>query len=433
MNRKDLDALSELYVSLYGEENLNEAPGGPARFWDSNMGRFVANVGRTAGDVRDVLYGDPSGRASQVARQRLAQRVTGKPVTEYPDQRAARIAKSQDAAIAAAKPKPPTKNPPKPTGTPPAPPAGSPPRPAASSTVLAKKGGVEGKLDKATGKFTSGAFSSAEKSRYASVAAQNAARNAVPKPPAQTSTPTQTPKPSSYNPLMQKTFGYQTGNAPDQIAKASQGVSQATSDAAFARSKQLATQLGAQATVGNLAGINNKKPNPAMKEQSHEWTSAKTLRDIAEAYQSVYEAKANDGNLANNYPPYDKVTRGDVIAGRLGKDEMGGKRKSVKKEEVELVDEKYMGFKALKASIAARGGVSDPGAVAASIGRKKYGKEKFQKAAAKGRKLGEEHKIYEIVSSYLLENNFASSQENADAIIENMSENWMVQILEETN
>ena len=35
--------------------------------------------------------------------------------------------------------------------------------------------------------------------------------------------------------------------------------------------------------------------------------------------------KPNDGNLANNYPPYDKVTRGDVVAGRRGKDQMGGK------------------------------------------------------------------------------------------------------------
>ena len=40
--------------------------------------------------------------------------------------------------------------------------------------------------------------------------------------------------------------------------------------------------------------------------------------------------KENDGDLANNAKPYDKVTRGDVIAGRLGKDEMGGK--NVKKE-----------------------------------------------------------------------------------------------------
>ena len=47
--------------------------------------------------------------------------------------------------------------------------------------------------------------------------------------------------------------------------------------------------------------------------------------------------KKNDGNLANNAKPYDKVTRGDVVAGRLGKDEMGGKKKpskpSAKKEE----------------------------------------------------------------------------------------------------
>lgn len=47
----------------------------------------------------------------------------------------------------------------------------------------------------------------------------------------------------------------------------------------------------------------------------------------------------------------------------------------------------YVGFDKLKKKIAARGGVSDPGAVAASIGRKKYGKSRFQKAAAKGKKM----------------------------------------------
>ena len=47
--------------------------------------------------------------------------------------------------------------------------------------------------------------------------------------------------------------------------------------------------------------------------------------------KKVEEAsKPNDGNLANNYPPYDKVTRGDVIAGALGKDHMGGKKKKMK-------------------------------------------------------------------------------------------------------
>jgi hypothetical protein len=55
----------------------------------------------------------------------------------------------------------------------------------------------------------------------------------------------------------------------------------------------------------------------------------KALRDKAK--QKVQEAKKpNDGNLANNYPPYDKVTRGDIIAGALGKDQMGGKKKVTK-------------------------------------------------------------------------------------------------------
>ena len=51
------------------------------------------------------------------------------------------------------------------------------------------------------------------------------------------------------------------------------------------------------------------------------------------------------------------------------------------------LDEKYVGFDKLKKKIAAKGGVSDPGAVAAAIGRKKYGKKKFQKHASKGKKM----------------------------------------------
>jgi hypothetical protein len=48
----------------------------------------------------------------------------------------------------------------------------------------------------------------------------------------------------------------------------------------------------------------------------------------------------------------------------------------------------YIGFSRLKSQIAARGGVRDPGAVAAAIGRRKYGKRRFQSAAARGQKLG---------------------------------------------
>ena len=45
--------------------------------------------------------------------------------------------------------------------------------------------------------------------------------------------------------------------------------------------------------------------------------------------------EGNDGNLANNAKPYDKVTQGDVVAGRLGKDEQGGKAKKAKEEKVD--------------------------------------------------------------------------------------------------
>src|SRR5271166_6652061 len=48
---------------------------------------------------------------------------------------------------------------------------------------------------------------------------------------------------------------------------------------------------------------------------------------------------------------------------------------------------KYEGFKAVEES-ARKSGASDPAAVAAAAGRKKYGKEAFQAAAAKGKKMG---------------------------------------------
>lgn len=57
------------------------------------------------------------------------------------------------------------------------------------------------------------------------------------------------------------------------------------------------------------------------------------------------------------------------------------------KEEIDL-EEKYSGFEKTKKALAAKG-AKDPAALAAWIGRKKYGKEKFQKAAAEGKKLKE--------------------------------------------
>ena len=69
------------------------------------------------------------------------------------------------------------------------------------------------------------------------------------------------------------------------------------------------------------------------------------------------------------------------------------KQKSKLQESIDTVNEKYMGFKKVAAAAKA-GGAKDPDAVAAAIGREKYGKEKFQKAAATGKKLGEEQTTY---------------------------------------
>jgi hypothetical protein len=68
------------------------------------------------------------------------------------------------------------------------------------------------------------------------------------------------------------------------------------------------------------------KPTYGMKN-GEKFDNRPKEKDVDESLGlGVYEAKKKgDGNLANNAKPYDKVTRGDVIAGRLGKDEKGGK------------------------------------------------------------------------------------------------------------
>lgn len=56
-------------------------------------------------------------------------------------------------------------------------------------------------------------------------------------------------------------------------------------------------------------------------------------------------------------------------------------------EMMDELAEKYVGFEKLSGQLAAKG-AKNPKALAAWIGRKKYGKAKFQKAAAADKKLG---------------------------------------------
>jgi len=86
------------------------------------------------------------------------------------------------------------------------------------------------------------------------------------------------------------------------------------------------------------------------------------------------QSNGNDGNLANNAKPYDKVTRGDVVSGRLGKDEMGGKKKSTKpsaKKEEEVDESTTAGSVATAptASKASKGSMSFGKGIYDSINR----------------------------------------------------------------
>lgn len=71
----------------------------------------------------------------------------------------------------------------------------------------------------------------------------------------------------------------------------------------------------------------------AIPADEREAAKQRTLEKAAELRKKREMGEANDGNLANNYPPYNRVTRGDVIAGATGNDEMGGKKKKKKVKE----------------------------------------------------------------------------------------------------
>jgi Protein of unknwon function (DUF3008) len=84
------------------------------------------------------------------------------------------------------------------------------------------------------------------------------------------------------------------------------------------------------------AGINNGTPKMIIiRPNIPAGTKSPVGSSAVMTSEASKKSKKNDGNLANNYPPYDKVTRGDVIAGRLGKDQMGGKNKKAMRESID--------------------------------------------------------------------------------------------------
>lgn len=65
----------------------------------------------------------------------------------------------------------------------------------------------------------------------------------------------------------------------------------------------------------------------AIPKSERDAAKARILAKTEKLRKKREMGEANDGNLANNYPPFKKITKGDVIAGATGKDQMGGKEK----------------------------------------------------------------------------------------------------------
>jgi hypothetical protein len=106
----------------------------------------------------------------------------------------------------------------------------------------------------------------------------------------------------------------------------------------------------------------------------------KKIENLESPRQALAESKTMDTvrELHNEAKKESAIKKGSIA-------------ESVAQVEQQL-NEKYMGFKKTVAAVKKGGSADNPEAVAAAIGRKKYSKEKFQKAAAAGKKLGEDYK-----------------------------------------
>ena len=520
MNKKDLETWNDLYLSVYGEEQLNEG-------WvDTPKGeRFVTSTG-------EVRRGDPN--ATLAGPARAVKRFFTQPRLTPAQMRASTSGvpsptpteKSQQPVVKPAE-APPALNLPSPAASsagsaPPRTPAASSSRPAAASgPVLSKKGGVEGTGVGAN--FKARAFTDAEKSRYSSVAAQNSARSST-SAAASSSRPTSTPAASAPKPptpavgkLGSTSFERRTptsaelraaqgardkGASPEKALQAAQKTNLPTTgpsaDLATARSSVAA----AKATVNSPAVINRPAPAgtalakqqaqqklkpPTPMTQSYEWGStSKLVQGIANAYSSIYEAEKvdqdedNDNDfadvriarlIASGVPKekaiemvknksynkknglgeatamakrgYDETEIRNRIANSTGGGEAADRATALENQPTYGNKSKQAAREKLARTQRGdfrRTTSSSPGLH--GYGHKSDDPKVKAKQAARGAQRGvltprekkqlnrEAYETYELVASYLLENNFATTIEDADVIINNMSENWFTQIIE---
>ena len=297
------------------------------------------------------------------------------------------------------------------------------------------------------------------------------------------------------NPLMDKTVGYQTGNAPDQQKARADAI---IKSGAVASLRPTTPQT--KPVINKARG--SSKPGSVMS--SYDWSSTKTIKDLSDAYSSIYEAKKKDQDQDGDNDFADVRIARMIASGMSKAEAIAAVKNKEYNEEYELDEATRMrkelgkeGEIATRKELAARSRAHkrsdsvDKTIAAAergadrpyvkhkrdeSEGDRKNREEKQSRTlrglassrrksvrgegglrgyaakvqgsdkelqSARGsarsagtltpkekKQMGEEYTVYEILSSYLLENNFAETIDDANVIIENMSEVWISQILE---
>jgi hypothetical protein len=499
MNRKDLDALNELYLSVYDGDELN--------------GEYITEAGINLGGQKAV---------DKVKSNMAAERQSA---STLDDARAKRFGAGAYRTAGPATPK---------IGT----------LPSSARQVTQYPQGVS----------TGVGGGNAGASRPAASAARPATRPAsasAARPAASTSpgTPKTAPTKPAGSPMDQwrkanptlaaaadekaRIRGTQQTDNPgmsDMRSKLPMNSPSVQSPAVAKLANKPTTLAGNQSLVNNPNAIKAAPPKPKPQMNSYEWPSAKTIRDIAGAYSSIYEAKKKvdqdqDGDndfadvrvarmIASGVPKakaiamvkdksyneelelwvnelieegydlsdYTWEDMFDIYEATRMRKELGKEGEIATRKELERRSNAHQRSDSVDRTIAAaerranspyvkpvrgesdanraarertqsqtlndlaasrRGSVRDPRVGLRGYAADVKGSDKeLQNARSSARVAGtltprekkmlnrEAYETYEFVASYLLENNFANTIEDANVIINNMSENWFNQIIE---
>jgi len=395
MEGREIRGLMEAYSQVYETpEVLNEevveedveqlmergAPTDPkARAaYDAQVAKNRSALGNT------LLYGNAEGRKPSTLSQPTNRRGGGT------------VASANKPAAAPAKPK--VSNIPPAEGTKPAA-AGAPVKPAAtastaakptaSGVVLAKQGGVEGKLDKATGKFTAGAFDDKDKARYNQRA----------------------PKTGPATGMLGKT-SYEVRTPTSAELKAAQAA-RAAGEKNPEKVLQAAQSAGKAATTppkpSNSVGFN--APPAGSPPPSAAYTAAKPA---ATPKPAAAPAKPAPVPTPGKETPEMKKVGNALSANPLPKPADAPAKPPAP-------------------APAAAGGIRRPAPIVTGVGPNAGPNptgDRPRLDLSKNRALNQSLDLFDLVKGHLLDEGYADSEEGAMVIMVNMSEEWRKSILE---